>query len=730
MTNHLVYFEIFKNLPVPVIILNNNYNILEINSYTERLLKKLVIPLSDLSNLLVDELYNSFNENMQEYSFKKKFNNIHIEIKASKFIHPFDNSNLISIVINDITEQKKLELSLEKSQEQLGLILNNMPVMIQAFDKEGNIVLWNNECERTTGYTREEVFSAENPSKILYPDRRYRELLEAKYKKLNFNYKDIESTLVCKDGTKKTISWYSTSEPSPISNWFYIKFGVDITFRKLVEENLREKKIQLETIFKAFPDIYYRFDKNGVFLDCKVEALDDLLVPPEKLIGKKVDEIIKGPTGFEFKCAIIKALKTKSLIVFEYELLLEKGLQYFEARLIPLSDNEVISIVRNITKRKQSDEELLKIEKLNSIGTLAGGVAHDFNNILTIILGNISLLKTYVEPKDKIAKKLSDIEKTVCQAKSLTKQLLTFSKGSNPLKKISYINDLIKETTNLALSGSNVACKLYIPNDLWPVEIDRGQMSQVLGNLIINAYQSMPNGGSISIRCKNIELLENEIIGLNPGRYISISVKDQGCGISKENLIKIFDPYFTTKKTGSGLGLASAYSIIKKHNGHILAKSKLDKGSVFQVYLPACEGIPVEIEEPEYSLVHGENKILVMDDETDIRKVLSAMLGHLGYKVELSKDGVEAIELYKRAMLSGEPFDAVIMDLTIPGGMGGEETIKHLLQIDPKIKAIVSSGYSAGGVISNFACYGFKGAINKPYTLEELSSELSRVLSS
>jgi CheY-like chemotaxis protein len=238
----------------------------------------------------------------------------------------------------------------------------------------------------------------------------------------------------------------------------------------------------------------------------------------------------------------------------------------------------------------------------------------------------------------------------------------------------------------------------------------------------------MPNGGVISIKAKNISILDNEIIGLEPGKYINISFKDQGLGIDESNLIKIFDPYFTTKKTGSGLGLTSCYSIIKKHNGHIIVKSKLGKGTVFQVYLPASEVVPIEMEEIAASVFHGENKILVMDDETEIREVVSSMLKHLGYKVNLSKDGSEAIALYEDALKCNNPFDAVIMDLTIPGGMGGEEAIKHLLKIDPNIKAIVSSGYSASTVIADYKEYGFKGVINKPYTIEELSIELNKVL--
>lgn len=485
-------------------------------------------------------------------------------------------------------------------------------------------------------------------------------------------------------------------------------------------------------IFKVLPDIYLKFNKEGILLSGQCKEFEDLFGTSKGIIGKKVEDLFITDIGLKFKSAIIKTLKSKSSIGFEYEVYIEnKGNQYFQVTLVPLSKEEVISIVRNITERKQRDEEFLKMEKLNSIGTLAGGIAHDFNNILTIILGNIYVLKNSAFSKDKIIGKLSHMEKIICEAKGLTNQLLTFSKGNSSLKKVVYINNLIKETTSLALSGSNVSCKLHIYDNLWPVEIDNGQISQVISNLIINAYQSMPNGGIVTVRCRNIELRENEIVGLNAGKYINIIIKDQGCGINTKNISKIFDPYFTTKKTGIGLGLSSAYSIIKNHNGNICVKSKEGKGTAFYIYLPGCNIIPLEIEQEEpikQSLTIERNKILIMDDELEIRDILQVLMENLGYVTEVAKEGKEAIELYKKSILEKDPFDLVIMDLTVPGGMGGEETIKELLKINSNVKSIVSSGYSFGGVISNYKKYGFKGVINKPYTLEELKIEVNRVL--
>ncbi|KGM98092.1 histidine kinase [Clostridium novyi A str. 4552] len=530
-------------------------------------------------------------------------------------------------------------------------------------------------------------------------------------------------------------NYYFRLKLNKISNCFKLSNQIlisitNITEQKKAQKILQENTLELKTLFKVLPDTYLKINKSGILVSF-INNNNDLIYTSQKFIGKNIDFFIPYKISLRFKSAILKSIKTKSLIVFEYKLKIpNNGINFFEARLVPLSDDEVICIVRNLTQKKQTEEELLKMEKLNSISTLAGGVAHDFNNILTIILGNISLIKTNFDTENKLYEKLINIEKIIIQAKNLTKQLLSFSKCSNPVKKICYIGDLVKETTLLSLSGSNVCEKFYIPENLWPAEVDISQINQVLSNLIINSCQAMPNGGVITVRCRNMVLKENEIIGLSKGKYVNISIKDQGHGITEENLLKVFDPYFTTKDTGMGLGLFSAYSIIKNHNGQISVKSRIGKGTIFQIYLPACDIMPIEIKAPDPKIFHGKSRILIMDDEEDIRNVLKSMLNYLGHTVEVSKDGKEAIFLYKKSLENNNPFDIVIMDLTVPGGMGGEETIKHLLKIDSNVKAIVSSGYYSRGVISNYKEHGFKGVINKPYTIEELSTELNNILSS
>ncbi|MBU4010543.1 MAG: response regulator, partial [Proteobacteria bacterium] len=356
----------------------------------------------------------------------------------------------------------------------------------------------------------------------------------------------------------------------------------------------------------------------------------------------------------------------------------------------------------------------------------AGGIAHDFNNILTSISGNISLAKMQLKPGNKTFDLLSAAETASVRAQSLTRQLLTFAKGGTPVKETASIQTLIKESSLFVLQGSKSVCEFQIAQDLWPVEADMGQLSQVISNITINASQAMPEGGTIRITAENMMPEEIREIPVKPGRYIRISVRDQGVGITEKYLSNIFDPYFTTKQAGSGLGLATAYSIIKKHNGHISVASLPGTETTFDIYLPASDkNIPAE---EETFLLKGKGKILVMDDDDLLRELAGEMLDTLGYESEFAKDGSEAVELYRKAMESEKPYDAVILDITIPGGMGGKEAVIILIEMDPEVKAIVFSGYSADEVLSNFSEYGFKGMMAKPFDTYALGKVLNDVL--
>jgi PAS domain S-box-containing protein len=388
-----------------------------------------------------------------------------------------------------------------------------------------------------------------------------------------------------------------------------------------------------------------------------------------------------------------------------------------------------VGIIRDISERKKTETELMKLEKLDSLGILAGGIAHDFNNLLTVILGSISLAQLDANGSDSLCRRLSDGENAVLRARDLTQQLLTFAKGGAPVRKTASIRDIVKEASGFSLSGSNVKCVFAFDEDLKPAEIDAGQIGQVIHNLVINAVQAMPEGGTLRVICENAAVQGGSILPLRPGPYVRISVQDEGMGIPEALLPKIFDPYFTTKPKGSGLGLATSYSIIKKHDGHINVESRPGAGSVFRVYIPASyQELPAKHPQPK-AFVPGTGKVLVMDDEAEVRHVVGDMLKILGYEPVFARDGAEALAVYQDSVQSGLIFDAVIMDLTIPGGMGGKETIKKMLEVDPRARVIVASGYSNDPLMSAFESYGFSGVIAKPYTMDTLATTLRSVIS-
>ena len=387
----------------------------------------------------------------------------------------------------------------------------------------------------------------------------------------------------------------------------------------------------------------------------------------------------------------------------------------------------VVLVFRDATEKRRLQDEQQKVQKLESIGILAGGIAHDFNNSLTAIIGNISLAKFYAKPGEKVFEKLEEIERAAMRTKNLTQQLLTFSKGGEPIREIVSISKLLKEATLFALRGSNVLCRFDVPENLWPVSIDAGQINQVISNIIINAEQSMPEGGEIQVNAQDVEITPQAPIPSGSGKYVKISIRDQGIGIPKDQLTKIFDPYFTTKQKGSGIGLTVAYSIIDRHNGYLMAESE-GTGSTIHVYLPATSRSSLKQSSRPGKLISGVGKVLLMDDERIIREVGSEMLHLLGYKVVCARDGAEAVKFYRQLHKEGRTFDAVILDLTIPGGMGGKDAVSKILSLDPDASVIVSSGYSNDPVIADYRRYGFRAAVCKPYRIQELSTILHEVM--
>ena len=514
--------------------------------------------------------------------------------------------------------------------------------------------------------------------------------------------------------------------------------------RKKAELSLFKEREQLAITLKSIADGVIRTDLQGKIqlmnlaaeeitnyslLEAINKNLNDLI----ELKNEETNELIRLPD-------YVKDLKTQEKHISYFNAVL-KAKNSNEEKIINISWSQVndekqketgyVWVFRDISVERKLENEMMRSQKLESIGLLAGGIAHDFNNILSGILGNAQLAQLALASGKNIDKYLKGIIEATQNATRLTQQLLTFAKGGEPVKEIISIKDLLSDSVEFALRGTNIACSYDINEELWAVEADKGQINQVINNLVINAIQAMPGGGKLTVKAENYDRngSEKEIAELNGNHFVKISVSDTGHGIPKENIEKIFDPYFTTKQRGSGLGLATTYAIIKKHGGKILVESELGKGTTFHIYLPAIPDSKIKQKKEQQELTSWKGKrALVMDDEEYIRELMISFLEMLGMETETAREGGEAIQKYKKAMQEIHPFDVVIMDLTIRGGMGGKEAIKKILEIDAQANVIVASGYSTDSVLANAGEYGFKGRLSKPFSLEELNKVLNKVL--
>jgi len=518
---------------------------------------------------------------------------------------------------------------------------------------------------------------------------------------------------------------------------FFVCTVTDITELKLVQEALAAETERLDTTLRSIGDGVVAVDiKERVVL---INKMAERIVgwPQQEALGRPIGEIfrIKGETVCGGRDSSLDAvIKQGDILEHKSRIILTKegSERLILDSIAPIGDKAggisgAVIVFHDITE-KQKMEDFLKIQKLESLSLFAGGIAHDFNNILTAILGNISLTKLNISPESASYAALLDAELAAMRAKDLTHQLLAFAKGGSPIKEVCSLSLLIEETIGFVLSGSNVRCEFDLDRDLWPVEIDTSQISQAIQNLAINASQAMPDGGAITIKAQNLLIDAASGLPLKSGRYVKISLKDSGVGIPAQYLRKIFDPYFTTKQKGSGLGLAATYSIIKRHDGHIDVESEPGRGATFYIYLPASDK-PLPQGKDRGTAIHkGKGKILLMDDEEIVLHTAARIIESLGYEVDMAVDGNAALEKFMHAKGSGRPFDAVILDLTVPGGTGGLETIGRLRQITADVKAIVSSGYSDDPVMSHYHDYGFSGFIAKPYKAEEMSQVLHNLL--
>lgn len=515
-----------------------------------------------------------------------------------------------------------------------------------------------------------------------------------------------------------------------------IRLAEDIERRRQAEKELMQSEQKYHKLAQSASDGIFIVDvATGLIVDVNQQGLKllgrslvevvgehhSLIYPSEE--KEKYDQLFKESIGH------ITSPDTAYHILHidGYSIPVEISTSFIE-----LDGGKIIQgIFRDIRERLKMEEEIQKAQRLESIALLAGGIAHDFNNLLAAVLGNISLAKLFAKPHEQLYNRLIKTEKAIFRIKALTKQLLTFAKGGQPVTETVNLSKAIIESTEFVLHGSTLKCEFDLEDSLWLVDADLGQINQVIQNLVVNASQEMEGcTGTLQLEAKNIIISNSAPLPLEAGKYIRISVHDEGGGIAPENIDKIFDPYFTTKETGTGLGLPTAYSIVKKHGGLLTVDSKVNRGTSFHIFLKASDRVVQQdnTNDKEHELVMGKGNILLMDDEESVREIAGDLIQYLGYNLETACDGTEAIDIYKEYQKEGKQFDAVIIDLTVPGGMDGIEMLKELKKIDQTAKTIVSSGYANNPVLAQHKEHGFDGRIIKPYEIEELSEVLHQLI--
>jgi PAS domain S-box-containing protein len=510
---------------------------------------------------------------------------------------------------------------------------------------------------------------------------------------------------------------------------------------KLIESLEKQLKIahlqeyRLNTLIQSAPLCIHEINLQGQIISMNKAGLSMMNMANEKEIcGVYYMDFVNKKQKYEIDQLLSKAFEGE---YNSFEFSPENSPLVFTSCFAPVfNDNgeveKVMGITEDITLQRKNEEELLQTRKLESVGLLAGGIAHDFNNILTGMFGHLELAKIKLNKQHPAYQHIETANRVMDDAAKLSNQLLTFAKGGDPIFETLPLSPLVEDLVTFLLAGSNIKTCVNIATKLWQLNADKGQLTQVITNLIINAKQAMPDGGTITIEAYNCQNYHNNLVPSLVGDVVCLKISDQGFGIAEDLKAHIFDPYFTTKQGGSGLGLATAYSIIKKHKGHIEVASTLDKGSTFKLYLPA--NLENKIEQTEHLNTIAVNtktakKVLVMDDEEMILDIVKEMLNTLNYKVDTALNGQQAVKKYKSSVECNVPYDLVIMDLTVPGGQGGEAAIKELLIINSKIKAIVTSGYSTGQVMSYPQKYGFKERLIKPFNMKSLETILNKVLS-
>ncbi len=637
--------------------------------------------------------------------------------------------------------QEALDSLLKESEVRYRDVIETIPEPYAEVDLAGNVQFFNEAFLKDMGYSREQM---QGLNYRTYMDRKnagYAFTIYNHVFKTGTPIKSREMEWLTKSGEKRqsevSISLIrdSKGEPSGFRSLYH-----DVTERRKMEEALKKSEALLRAVFDSVQDFIFIKDPNGRYILTNNFFLNKFKIDVTSDIGK-TDRETNLLEYQEKPLTVVEETDRQVLHGETVEYVITHRIVGNEITLhvikAPIRDENglitgICGIGRDISERRILEEDLIRSRKLESVGTLAGGIAHDFNNLLAAIEGYIEMVKDDIPPENRAYNRLLAAERATMQAAELTGRLITFAGGGTPVKSLCDLGELVKDTVLRGIGTTPLKKKFFISPDLCSAEVDEGQMRQVLRSLSVNAVEAMPDGGTLTVRVNNVMVDSSNRLPIPKGPYVHIAIEDTGTGIAADDLPQIFDPYYSTKQRGPqkgmGLGLSVCYSVVNRHHGYINAESTEGQGSTFHVYLPAiADGTSAGTSMPQGIKKASPKKILIMDDEAMVRNMAKELLSLKGYYVETAADGLEAIGLYIKAKEAHEPFDAVILDLTIKGGMGGVTTMERLLAIDHEVKAIILSGYTDDPVIRNYDYYGFAGAVTKPFTSKVLQAALEKI---
>lgn len=629
----------------------------------------------------------------------------------------------------DVTQKIAARRALEQSESKFRNLIDfaRDAIFLCEVTEEGglsNFIDVNQEACRRLGYTRQE-FRQLSPQTIGVLEEDVRQhVLDAFAETGSITF---TVSVLAKDGRAVPFEFNSCTIDVN-GKTLCMAVGREISERLRVEAQLRESEERYRRLVELSPDaIYIIQDGEIVFANSATakllrarNAADVIGLPLTKILHPQSPEPSSDQLKIAYRPEQGSPFIEKTFICIDGSTVaveVTSSLHTFRGR------PAIQGIARNITDKKKMEQEVLKMQKLQSVGKLAGSIAHEYNNLLTVILGNLSVARMCGHLDSKALEILQDMEAAAVDARELTQRLLTFARGGQPVKQPVNLRDLLFKACNNILNQEHINSVLHVPGDLLAVEADEGQLKQVICNIVSNAVQAMPDGGRVDISAENVCSSRLPQLPLPTGQYVKIAISDEGPGIPADRLHHVFDPFYSTKPDGSGLGLATAYSIIKKHGGHLTVESECGKGATFLLVLPAIPS-PDSDKNEENNELQGSGRVLLMDDEEAVRKTAAELIRLLGYQVTLAADGEEALQLWNEARSAGFPFDLAVLDLVVKRGTGGKATVAALLDLDPNVRAVVSSGYSGDPVMAEYSKYGFCGCVPKPYTIEQLGKAL------